>query len=163
MTGESFKTWSFRQLMNMYPMYFGTGGKLIFLKANWQHAIVRLKLNMWTYNYVGTIFGGSQFAALDPFHIVLLINCLGKDYVVWDKSATIHFKLPGRSLLKAEIRYEDDELEKIRTEAKKNGRYEFVKSVDWVDAEGQIISTLQKTVYVATKEYTRAKKASRNN
>lgn len=155
MKGESFKTWIFRQGMNLYPMFFGTGGKAKFIRHDWQHAIVELKLGLWTRNYVGTIFGGSMFSALDPFHIVLLINCLGKDYIVWDKSAEIQFKKPGKKRMRAEVRYEDEELQKIREITAREGRYEFVKSVDWIDSDGQVISTLNKTVYVATKEHFR--------
>ena len=158
MKGESLKTWCFRQAMNKYPMFFGTGGKIIFLKKDFKHVIVRLKLNLWTYNYVGTIFGGSQFAALDPFHMVLLINCLGKDYVILDKAGSIKFKKPGKGTIQAEIIYTDEELQSIREETNKTGRYEFTKSVDWKNQEGEVISTLEKTVYVATKEYFKNRK-----
>lgn len=158
MKGESFKTWLFRQGLNWYPMYWCTQGQVLFLKHNWQHAIIRLRLGFWTKNYVGTIFGGSMFSALDPFHMVLLLKCLGKDYIVWDKAANIQFKRPGRGILTAEILYEDQELSSIRQELIKNGRHEFVKSTDWVDQQGQVIATLQKTIYVATKEHFKNRK-----
>lgn len=47
---ESLKTFLFRFGMNMYPMYYGTGGRVTYLAGD------------WTRNYVGTIFGGSMFA-----------------------------------------------------------------------------------------------------
>jgi len=34
-------------------------------------------------NYVGTIFGGSMYAAVDPVYMLMLIMNLGKDYIVW--------------------------------------------------------------------------------
>jgi hypothetical protein len=89
---ESWKSWWFRLLMNWYPMYFGTGGKILFWAADSTEVHLRLRLNIWSYNYVGTIFGGSMFSAADPFYMVMLLKVLGNDYVVWDKAANIRFK-----------------------------------------------------------------------
>jgi len=161
MKGESFKTWIFRLAMNWYPMFFGTGGKVLFIRHDWQHAKVGLRLRLLTRNYVGTIFGGSMFAAVDPFHIVLLINCLGKEYIVWDKSAEIQFKKPGKRPMTADILYENNELKEIREITDREGRYEFVKPVDWIDDQGNVIATVRKTVYVATKEYFKARQQAK--
>ncbi|KYG62442.1 hypothetical protein AZI86_16550 [Bdellovibrio bacteriovorus] len=158
MQKENFKSWSFRVLMNMYPMFFGTGGKITFLSADYKKAVVRLKLNMWTYNYVGTIFGGSQFAALDPFHMVLLLKIIGPEYVVLDKAGSIQFKKPGRGKITATIEYADQEIEDIKARAKAEGKFELVRTTNWVDEDGQVISTLQKTLYIATKEYFKSRK-----
>jgi hypothetical protein len=48
-----------------------------------------VKLPLWwrTRNVVGTIFGGSIYAAVDPFYMLMLIKVLGREYVVWDKAA----------------------------------------------------------------------------
>lgn len=74
---ESFKTWMFRSLMNWYPMYLGTGGKILFWAADSTEVHLQVGLNMWTRNYVGTIFGGSFFSASDPFYMVMLMRILG--------------------------------------------------------------------------------------
>lgn len=141
--------------MNLYPMFFCTGGKVLYIQRDWKCARVQLKFGLRTRNYVGTIFGGSQFSAVDPFHIVLLINILKKKYVVWDKAAEIKFKKPGRGRLTTEVRYADDELEHIIRQAEQHGRYEFVKTVEWIDQEGDVVSTVSKTIYVATKDHFR--------
>lgn len=153
MKGESLKTWAFRTAMNWYPMFFGTGGKVIFIKSDWHQATVRLKLNLWTRNYVGTIFGGSMFSAVDPFHIVLLINIMGKKYVIWDKAASIRFKKPGKGTLKCDIGYTEDEIKQITAITNEKGSYEFTKPVSWIDQHGETVATVEKTVYVATKEF----------
>lgn len=158
MKGESFKSWGFRTLLNWYPMFFGTGGKVIFLSRDFQKTTIRLKLNVWTYNYVGTIFGGSQFSALDPFHMVLLLRVIGPDYIVLDKAGSIRFKKPGKGKLTATIEYTDEEIAGIKERAQKEGRFELVKSVDWINSQGEVISTLDKTIYIATKEYFKNRK-----
>lgn len=161
MKGESFKTWMFRQAMNVYPMFLGTGGKVLFLKSDWTHATVRLKLNIWTRNYVGTIFGGSQFAAADPFFMVLLINIIGKDYVVWDKAGAVQFKRPSKDLIKADFIYTPEEIKQILDTVKANGSYEFTKTISWINPEGKVVSNVDKTIYVATKEFYRQRQKAK--
>lgn len=163
MHGESLKTKFFRYGINLYPMFFGTGGKVTFIKGDWTHATVRLKLNLWTRNYVGTIFGGSQFAAADPFHKVLLINCIGKEFIVWDKAATIIFKKPGKGVITADFIYTPEELESIKQHTLQNGSYEFKKTVSWIDQHGDTVSTFEKTVYVATKEHFNKRRKEKEN
>lgn len=158
MTDESLYTWCFRQIMNIYPIFFFTGGRVLHLASNWQRVVIQLKLGFRTRNYVGTIFGGSQFSALDPFHVVLLINRLGKDFIVWDKSASIVFKKPAKGRLKAEIEFSNDEVDEILKQVKLKGKYEFEKTVPWIDQNGDTVSILQKTLYVATKEYYQERK-----
>ena len=48
-------------------------------------------LNRLNRNYVGTQFGGSLYAMTDPFFMLMLMENLGRDYVVWDKAANIEF------------------------------------------------------------------------
>lgn len=161
MTPESLKTRFFRYGINLYPMFFGTGGKVLFIAGDWKRVVVRLSLNMWTRNYVGTIFGGSQFSATDPMYMVMLINILGDDYVVWDKSASIQFKKPGKGKLKAEFIYTDEEVEQIKRVTASEGKYEFTKSVSWIDESGAVVSTIDKNVYVATKAFYKARRDRR--
>lgn len=161
MKGESLKTWFFRQGMNVYPMFFGTGGRVEFLSRDWKQVRVRLKLGLWTYNYAGTIFGGSMFSAIDPFYMVLLVNILGRDYIVWDKAGTIAFKKPGRSKITANISYTDEDIKTILENVSRDGRYQFDKSVDWTDQDGHVISTVTKTVYVATKAHYKKRQLER--
>ncbi len=119
---ESGKTWRFRTLMNWYPMYFGTGGKILFWSGDSREVQLRLRRNIWTYNYVGTIFGGSLFAASDPFYMLMLLQILDKQFVVWDKAASIRFRKPGRSTLYARYVLTDELIDGIRADVAQNGQ-----------------------------------------
>ena len=161
-TSENLKTRLFRIGMNLYPMYSGTGGRVRFISSDWHHARVELRLRLKTRNYAGTIFGGAMFAAVDPFHMVLLMNILGKDrFVVWDKAGAIQFKKPGRGRIVCDVKYSHDEVDAIRSRALADGKYVFVKSVEWIDSAGDIVAIVEKTVYVATREYYRERKRLR--
>lgn len=147
--------------MNCYPMYFGTGGRLIFLKGDWTQATIQLKLGLFTRNYVGTIFGGAMFSAADPFHMMLLINIVGNRYVVWDKAGAIRFKKPGRGRIQADVIYSPDELKTILEKTDADGSYEFTKPLNWIDEKGDVVATYEKTVYIATKEHFKKRQAER--
>ena len=43
----------------------------------------------------------------DPFYMLMLIGNLGDDYIVWDKTAHIRFRKPGKGKVGAEFRLTD--------------------------------------------------------
>ena len=97
---------------------------------------MRLKLTARTRNYVGTIFGGSIYGAIDPIYMLMLIKILGPGYVVWDNAASIRFRKPGRSRLEAQFRISEDEVAAIHELAKReksvtNGPDYFISSASF--------------------------------
>lgn len=107
---ESWRTRLWRWVFNWFPAYRGTGARITSIAADWTEVRLRIRLSWRTRNYVGTIFGGSMYGAVDPIYMVMLIRRLGPRYVVWDKAATIRFKKPGRETLFATFRLEPDHL-----------------------------------------------------
>ena len=76
---------------------------MTYISSDFREARVRLPLTWRSRNAVGTIFGGSMYAAVDPLYMILLMHSLGREYVVWDKAASIRFRKPGRSTLFAQF------------------------------------------------------------
>jgi acyl-coenzyme A thioesterase PaaI-like protein len=150
---ENFKMWRFKTFMNWYPMYFGSGGKILFWSADSQEVHVRLKLNMWTYNYVGTIFGGSLFSASDPFYMLMWYHILGKNYVVWDKSASIRFKRPARKTLYAKYLISDTHIAEIKKKVFENNEIDIPFTLKWQDTEGVVYAEIERIVYIADKSF----------
>ena len=81
----------------------------------------------------------------------MLMHRLGPEYVVWDKSASIRFRRPGRGTLYATFRIDDEELAAIRAAVTAEGKIDRVYIVELVDAEGVVHATVEKTIYVAAK------------
>ena len=111
---ESLRTRLTRAAFNFFPAYRGTGARITYIAADWREIRIRLPLTLRTRNYVGTIFGGSMYGAVDPIYMVMLIQTLGPGYVVWDKAASIRFRRPGRATLHARFTLDDAELDAIR-------------------------------------------------
>lgn len=145
---ESFATRRLRWGWNVFPAYRGTGGRVTYVASDFREVRVRLPLNWRTRNYVGTIFGGSLYGAVDPIYMIMLIKILGPEYVVWDKAATIRFVKPGRSTLTARFVIEEDEVEAIRALVQVNRFADRVYRVDLVDEAGVVHAEIDKTIYV---------------
>jgi hypothetical protein len=51
---------------NFFPAFRGTGARITYIAGDYREMRVELPLNWRTRNYVGTIFGGSLYGAVDP-------------------------------------------------------------------------------------------------
>lgn len=158
---ENLKARIKRQLLNLFPAYWGTGAKAVFLSTDFKEVQIRLKLSWRTKNYVGTIFGGSMYASTDPIYMIQLIEILGKDFVVWDKSAAIRFLRPGNKTLFARFVISDELLEKIKKEVAEKREMDLNLHVDFTDSEGVIYAKISKVLYIAEKSFYKNKKAKR--
>jgi acyl-coenzyme A thioesterase PaaI-like protein len=148
---ESFQTRLMRWGFNFFPVYRRTGARITYISADWHEVRISLPLNWTTRNYVGTIFGGSMYGAVDPIYMVMLIKMLGPQYIVWDKAASIQFKNPGRSTLYAKFKIEDQELAAIREELKTKDKLDRVYRVELSDKEGTICALVEKTIHFKKK------------
>jgi acyl-coenzyme A thioesterase PaaI-like protein len=119
---------------------------------------LELPLNWRTRNYVGTIFGGSMYGAVDPVYMLMLIKNLGPGYEIWDTEATIRFKKPGRSTLHARFTLDDEEIHRIREELTHVGSVDRVYAVDLTDDEGTACATVEKTIHIRRKQTRRGEK-----
>src|SRR5438093_10890338 len=119
---ESWRTRRTRWGFNLFPAYRSTGAWLTHVAQDWSVVRIRLPLSWRTRNYVGTLFGGSMYGALDPVYMIMLIKTLGPGYVVWDKAASILFLRPGRETLFATFRLEDTDVRAIRAAVAENGQ-----------------------------------------
>ncbi len=141
-----------RFFMNIYPPYFFSRTKVKSVSADWREVVVVLKKSLLTRNYVGTTFGGSLYAACDPFYMLMLIQVLGiKDYIIWDKGASIDFKKPARTDITYVFKITDEDLRKIESDLNTRGKSipEFL--AEGKDKEGEVCVTIRKTVYIRRK------------
>jgi acyl-coenzyme A thioesterase PaaI-like protein len=149
---ESYYSRWMRWMFNLFPVYRRTGARISYISSDWQEVHIKLPLNWKTRNYVGTIFGGSMYAAVDPIYMVMLIRLLGRKYVVWDKAATIQFKQPGRNVLTAKFIVSSEELASIRAALEAQKTLDRVYKIDLVDKGGNICAVVEKTIHFKKKD-----------
>lgn len=145
---ESLKSRLLRFMFNLFPCYRRTGVRITFISHDVSEIRIKLPLNWKTRGYNGTIFGGSMYAAIDPVYMVMISWRLGRDYIAWDKGATIEFRKPGRTTLYASFRISPEELEAIRAELNTADRTERVLDVALVDDQEVVHASFTKTVQI---------------
>lgn len=140
-----------RRFLNWWPPFLGAGIVVEYISPDFRAIDVRMRLSWWNANYVGVHFGGSLYAMTDPFFMLMIMENLGSEYVVWDKAAEVRFKRPGRRTVRARFRISLDEIDRVRAEAEKNWKVEPQYTVLVVDEEGTVIAEVVKTIYVRKK------------
>ena len=141
-----------RLWMNLWPPFLGSGIRVARLDRDWRAIDVEMKLRFWNRNYVGTHYGGSLYSMTDPFYMLMLIENLGRGYVVWDKSACIRFRRPGRGRVTAQFRISNEQVQAIREQLTATERVEPTFTVEVRDDNGEVIAVVEKVVQVRRKE-----------
>ena len=140
------RRWLIR-LLNLYPPYLGAGVR-VKASPDLRTFDVRMKLRRWNRNYVGTQFGGSLYTMCDPFYMLILIEALGRGYVVWDKAATIRFRRPGTGPVRATFHIPEERIREIREAADRGEKVEPVFTVEIRDDKGEVIAEVEKLLYI---------------
>ena len=151
---ESLRSRLTRWGFNWFPAYRATGARITFIAGDWGEVRIRLPLGWRTRNYVGALFGGSMYGAIDPIYMIMLIKLLGSAYEVWDKTATIRFLRPGRSTLYATFKVDAATLEEIRDAVVREGRTQHRFTIDLADAAGEVHASCEKVLSVRARSST---------
>ncbi|MBM3114218.1 DUF4442 domain-containing protein [Jeongeupia naejangsanensis] len=145
------KASTLRRLINWWPPFLLTGIHATRITADFHEVDVELRLRWYNRNYVGTHFGGSLFAMTDAWYMLMLMHTLGRDYYVWDQSASIDFLAPGRGVVTARFRLDQAMLDDIRARTEGGEKHLPQFNVEIVDANGEIVAKVHKTLYVRKK------------
>ncbi len=137
--------------ISLYPPYIGAGIKLKKVNDAFTRFEVELKMRWFNRNIFGTHFGGSLYAMTDPFYVFIVMNYLGKGYIVWDKSAKIKFIKPGKRTVKAIFELSKEELKNVKEETDKAGKKTFFFTSRITNEENEIVATVEKEIYVRKK------------
>ncbi len=143
-----------RWAMNLYPPYFGAGIKVRHISADFRQVQVSMGLKWYNRNYVRTQFGGSLYAMTDPFYMLMLMENLGRDYIVWDQAAQITFVSPGKGAVHAEFKIDQAMLDDIRQHTASGEKYLPQYQATVHDDQGTLIAQVEKTLYIRRKPKT---------
>lgn len=123
---------------------------------------IKIPISWKNRNYMNSIFGGSMFSAVDPIPMIQLVQLLGKDYVIWDKSAEIYFKRPAKEDLFARFRITQENLDEIKSRIEIENEIEFdVQTFLTNKGSETIYCEVKKKIYISTKSFYKEKLANR--
>ncbi len=134
---------------------------MTFISPDFTRLQVKLPFSWRTRNRMGTIFGGSLYGSTDPFFMIMLIEILGEDYVVWDKGCTIRFKRPARETVFADFQITPEMLDEVRRQVEANGEYTFTWKIEYKNQAGTVFAEFDKVLYAATKTFYKEKQKKR--
>ena len=134
--------------INFYPPLWGAGIQVLHKQSDLNTITVQLKLTRLNFNAVGTHFGGSLYAMCDPWFMLILMQHLGRGYIVWDKAASIQFLKPGRGIVTATFHISPEQIAELRAQADREGKIEPLFNVDVIDEQGEIVAKIEKRLYV---------------
>jgi len=141
-----------RWLLKLWGPFAGAGIRVVAIGDDWRSVRVELRRRWYNQNYVGTHFGGSLFAMTDPFWMVMLLQHIGGDYVIWDKQGSIEFVAATREPVYAEFVLDDATIASLCRDADANG-----KTLRWFETEirtasGELVARVRKEIYVRRKQ-----------
>lgn len=134
--------------MSLWPPNLFSGIRVRCIADDWTSAEVRLRVNLFTRNYVGTAFGGSMSAMTDPYFFMLVTHQLGRDHVVWDTRGEIEFVKPGRGVLTARFVVPREKAEELRERAVGGAKVLEWFQTEITDASGDVVARVRREVYV---------------
>lgn len=141
------------KLISYYPAYLGAGISIKEFNKDFTKVTAQLKMHWYNKNAVGTHFGGSLYSMCDPFYMFILMEHLGKDYIVWDKAASIVFKKPGTKTVTATFEIPLDRIAEIKQEVDSIGKGNFTFNTVITNEQNEIVAEVEKVVYVRYKKF----------
>lgn len=152
MTYQKLPLYLLFKLWNFWFPFLGAGISLDEVSKDFRYVRMKLKLRFWNRNYVGTQYGGSMFSMTDPIYMVMLLNNLGKEFIVWDKAASIRYLKPGRTHVTADFHLTDEILNDIRKTLETEEKMDWSTKVQIKDANGEVVAEVDKVLYIRKKK-----------
>lgn len=140
-----------RRGMNIWPPFVGAGISVTRLDQDFLSAQVRMKLRWYNRNYVGTQYGGNLYSMTDAFYAIMIMRNIGRQYYVWDQSASINYIAPAKGEVYADFNLSQVMLDVIKSNTDAGQKYLFKVTVLIKNEAGQLVSKVMKTLYIRKK------------
>lgn len=137
--------------LRFYPPLFFQRIWVLKFENNYRSCTVKLSKSLLNKNYNGSIFGGTIYAATDPFYALLfdqLLQRKGYKVEIWLKSASIQYLKPGRSNLYFTISVNDEILAEAENALKTIGKFIKAYPMEITDKNGVVCAKVMNEVYI---------------
>jgi acyl-coenzyme A thioesterase PaaI-like protein len=144
---ENVLKWALR----FYPPLLFQRIWVISFGKNFRSVRVKVNKSLINNNYNNSIFGGTIFAAADPFYPLLFHQILihkGYQVRVWLKSAQINYLKPGRTDLFFDININESDVEEIEQILNTNGKHVKAYPIEMYNKQGELCVSVSSEVYI---------------
>ncbi|QKJ29843.1 YiiD C-terminal domain-containing protein [Mucilaginibacter mali] len=111
---------------------------------------VNIRKSIFNKNYNNSIFGGTLFAAADPFYPLLFHQLFlrrGHQVIVWLKSAQIQYLKPATTHLHFDIMLDDATIAEAEHMLMTEGKFIKTFTVEIFNTQGELCVTVQTEAY----------------
>ena len=124
---------------------------VIGFEKNFRGVRVKVNKSLFNSNYNNSIFGGTIFAAADPFYPLLFHQILthkGYQLRVWLKSAEINYLKPGKTDLFFDIHIADLDIEEIEQILNTDGKHVKAYPIEMFNKQGELCVAVSSEIYI---------------
>ncbi|MCC8408061.1 DUF4442 domain-containing protein [Mucilaginibacter sp. UR6-1] len=125
---------------------------------------VRINKSWLNKNYNNSIFGGTIFAAADPFYPVLfhqLFSHKGYKVIAWLKSSAIQYLKPARTDLTFSVRLLKGDIELVEHNLKHYGKHVKHYYIDMYDTNNELCVSITNEIYLRDLNFVFEKEAAK--
>ena len=141
-----------KRWLNRWSPFQGAGIRIRRISPDFREVDVEMVHCAWNINRNETHFGGSLFAMTDGMYMMILMENLGTNYIVWDKSASIRFRRPARTAVRAEFRLSKQQIEEVRRAADTQPKVEPTWKIEIRDRSGEVVAVVERTMSVKRRQ-----------
>lgn len=151
---QSSRRWSPRQLrwlMRAYPPLLFQRIQVLEIDAGFRRARVRVRRSIFSRNLQGSTFGGTIYAAVDPFHALMLWQLCAHEGIrvqAWMKKAEIQFLRPAESDLTIDFVLDDSTVAEALRAVRDVGRFAGVFDVQALDEQGEVCAIVSTDIRI---------------
>lgn len=112
---------------------------------------VKVSSSLLNRNYNDSIFGGTIFAAADPFYPILfdqIFKKKGYHTQVWLKSGRINYIKPARSNLSFTITLNSEDIDKAEQALENRGKYVSIFRLTLYNESHEVCAQVESEVYI---------------
>jgi acyl-coenzyme A thioesterase PaaI-like protein len=149
---------SLKWLMRLYPPMFFQRIWVKKIDKDFRGIDVKINRSLFTTNLGSATFGGTIFAATDPFYALLIGQIMqhkGFKITVWLKSAEIQYLKPARKDLHYSIKIDDEMIKEVERAITNEGKFIKTYPIEIFDTTGDLCVTAQNEVYIRNLNFTK--------
>ena len=142
---------SLKWLMRLYPPMLFQRIWVKKIDTDFRGIDVKINRSLFTTNLGSATFGGTIFAATDPFYALLIGQIMqhkGFKITVWLKSAEIQYLKPARKDLHYSIKIDDEMIKEVEQAISNEGKFVKTYPIEIFDTIGDLCVIALNEVYI---------------
>jgi acyl-coenzyme A thioesterase PaaI-like protein len=138
-------------VINFYPPLLFQRIRVVKFDKGFRGVEVKVIKSFLNKNFNNAIFGGTLFAAADPFYPLLFFNIFthkGYKLRTWSHSLAIRYHKPSKTNMHFKISISDEEVEHCEEVLNTTGKFRRTFHVKIYDADEQLCVTVLSKIYM---------------